>query len=44
MVIFPGYGALKPGEETSVEVRFTLLMTTAVERKVKFEVLGNNQQ
>ena len=43
LVLVPGYGALKPGEEMTVEVQFTLLMTTTIERKVKFEVLGMKQ-
>jgi serine/threonine protein kinase len=44
LVLVPGYGVIKPSESTQIEVRFTLLMTTTVSRKIKFEVLGCGEQ
>jgi hypothetical protein len=42
LVLVPGYGVLKPGDEMTVDCRFTLLMTSTIDRKVKFEVLGTS--
>jgi hypothetical protein len=43
LVLIPGYGVIKPGESTQIEVKFTLLMTTSISRKIKFEVLGKRK-